>query len=210
MAELTEAEKKVIDANADAEKNGIKVTSTPKADDGKDGKSVPLATFLENEKKLKEKAQRLEVELDGIKAKQKADADAKLIEDGKLQELIDTQKSDLAIKQTELDTAKVEAEESKTFKAAKVEEYKKKLGDKWNDEYGKLSLIALDVLVNSMVAKSDIETDDGVTGDHVDIELTAEQKKEAKALYAFVPEKEAFEMHKHNLIKMGKIKPKEK
>lgn len=209
MAELTEAEKKVIAANADAENNGSDGTGDHSTS-GDKGKSVPLATFLENEKKLKEKAQRLEVELDGIKAKQKADTDAKLIADGKLQELIDTQKSDLATKQTELDTAKTEAEESKTFKAAKVEEYKKKLGDKWNNEYGKLSLIALDALVNSMVAKADIKTDGGATGEHIEIELTADQKKDAKEKYPYATEEKAYEFHKHNLIKTGIIKPKEK
>ena len=202
MAETTDAEKKVDNANTDAANNSDNGADGHSTSDNKAG-SVPLATFLD----MKKTAKQLEGEIKIMKDAQKAEADAKLIEDGKLQELIDAKTLELSTMQTELQTAKTEAEESKTFKAAKVEEFKKKLGDKWNDEYAKLSLLALDLLVTSMEGKPNIKTDGGVTGEQVDIELTAEQKKDAEMKFPFSSKEKAWEFQKHLLIKNGTIKP---
>ena len=205
MAEPTEAEKKVVNGSDAAGNNGAdKGTPDPKDGVGKD-KSVPLATFLD----AKNKAKQLEVDLDTMKAEKKAGEEAKLKADGKLQELIDAKEQDLALTKAELETARTEAAESKQFKAAKVEAYKTKLGTKWNDEYSKLSLLALDALVNSILATStDIKLDKGATGEHASIELTADQKRDAYAKYPHISKEKAEEYHKHNLIKVGIIKEK--
>jgi len=195
------ADPKIVPGNGEPDPTPAPVTPTPKDGGAQDG-SVPLATFLD----MKKTAKQLEGEIRTMKDAQKAESDAKLIEDGKLQELIDAKTLELSNMSTELQTAQTEAEESKTFKAAKVAEYKKKLGDKWNEEYAKLSLLALDLLANTMT-KPDIKTDGGVTGEHVDVELTAEQKKDAEEKFPYSSKEKAWEFHKHNLIKIGTIKP---
>ena len=103
------------------------------------------------DRRLKEKE--LEADLEKIRVADKEKEDAKLIEDGKLQELIDSGKLELSNTQTEMAGWKTKAEEMETFKAEMIAANKKALGDKWNDEYGNLSLIAQDKLVKSMVAK---------------------------------------------------------
>ena len=202
----TDAEKKVDDVNTDTGNNGENGTDDHSTSDNKTG-SVPLATFLE----MKKTAKQLEVDINTMKANLKTEADAKLKEDGKLNELITAKEQELLLKQTELENYKVKADEMEQFKSSKIDAAKLKLGTKWNDEYSKLSLLALDALVNSILATStNINLDKGATGEHAEIELTAEQKKEAEGLYPFVDKKKAYEFHKHNLIKSGKIKTKEK
>ena len=205
MPEPTEAVKKVVDAEATAGTNGSDGTVDHSTTDDK-GHSVPLATFLE----MKKNAKQLEDELKAMKAQQKANEEAKLVEDGKLKEVITAKEQELSATRTELEKAKQEAEESKQFKAEKVKEYKSKLGDKWNEEYAGLSLAALDKLVTTMVTTKEIKVDKGATGEHAEIELTVEQKKTAEAMYPYTSKENAYEYYKHNLIKSGKIKPKEK
>lgn len=147
----------------------------------------------------------LEEEIAKMKADIKAKEDAKLLEDGKVQELLDAKLLELTELQSELGKVKIVAEESTNFKAAQVEIYKKKMGSKWNDEYANLSLIALDVLVNNLTPKK-VGTDNGADIDHPDIELTADQKRDAQAMYPFGTKEKAWELHKFNLIKLGKIK----
>ncbi len=139
---------------------------------------------------------------------EKEKAEAKLIEDGKLQELIDAKTLELTTTQSELEQTKTVAEELTTFKAAKVEDAKQKMGSRWNDEYSKLSLTVLDKLANEAAPKI-AGSDNGASGEHADIELTADQKRDAEAAYAFVKKEKAWEYYKHNLIQTGKIKKKD-
>lgn len=151
------------------------------------------------DRRLKERE--LEAELEKIKAETKEKTDAKLLEDGKLQELIDSQKKELAAKT-------VQADEMRQFKDSRIAHYKTKHGDKWLDEYSNLSLTAMDALDKSLTSSNGGggRTDVGASGDKVKIELTAEQKIEAKGMYPHLPEAKAYEYHTHNLIKTGKIK----
>jgi len=157
------------------------------------------------QRRLKERE--LEEQIATMKAKQKEGEEAKLIEDGKLQELVDSKSTELLELQAKLVTAETVAEEAKTFKAAKVEDAKKKMGSKWLDGYANLSLTELDALVNLVVPKK-VGTDNGADGDKPNIELTADQKTEAYAKYPHISPEKAEEYHLHNLIKSGKIKEK--
>jgi len=200
----TDAEKKVDDVNTDTGNNGENGTDDHSTSVNKEG-SVPLATFLE----MKKTAKQLEVDINTMKANLKTEADAKLKEDGKLNELITAKEQELLLKQTELENYKVKADEMEQFKTSKIDAAKLKLGTKWNDEYSKLSLLALDALVNSIITSSkDLSLDKGATGEHASIELTADQKRDAYAKYPHISKEKAEEYHKHNLIKVGIIKEK--
>ena len=157
-------------------------------------------------RRLKERE--LEEEIAKMKAEQKKIDEDKLIADGKLKELLDSKIVELTDTQTKLTSAETRAEESANFKAAKVEEYKTLMGSKWDDSYAKLPLISLDKLVLLSTPKK-IGSDNGVDGEHADIELDSDQKRSAKAMYPHINEVKAFEHYKHNLIQTGKIKKKD-
>ena len=199
----TGTETTVADVNTNTENNGNNGTSTQATLDSQD-KNVPLHTYIGEKKKRQE----LEEKLRLVEVEKKSAEEAKLIEDGKLQELINAKSLELTTIQELLKTANARAEESDKFKAAKVEEYKKLLGDKWLDDYASLSLTALDSLAKSMLPKTVIHTDGGATGQHLSIELTPEQKREAYGMYPHLSKEKAEEYLKHNLIKSGKIKEK--
>ena len=166
-----------------------------------------LHTTRSEAKQRRLKERELEDEIATMKAAQKAIDDEKLLKDGKIQELLDAKMAELTTTQSELEQTKTVAEELTNFKAAKVEDAKKKMGVRWNDEYAKLSLTVLDTLANSAAPKI-TNTDGGPTGEHADIELTTDQKREAEAMYPFDTKEKAWELHKYNLIKFGRIKEK--
>ncbi len=143
----------------------------------------------------------LEDELGKLKAEQKAKEESQLADDGKLKELIEVKSKELSEKETEITSLKLKADEFTEFKASKIEDAKEKLGDKWNADFANLSLMALDSLVNMMVGKESINTDGGSNGRHSGIELTAEEKKEAKIRYPNLSKERAEEFYRHNLIK---------
>ena len=192
----------VVTEPSNSDNGAEPVTTEPKTVDNK-SESVPLATFLD----MKKNAKQLEGKIGEMEAKQKAIDEGKLQADGKLQELIDSKSGELVTKQKELDGYKTKADEFEEFKQAKIKAAKITLDDKWDEGYAMLSLTALDKLVVSMTGvKASINVDGGASGDKVKVELTADQKIEAKAMYAHLPEAKAFEYHTHNLIKTGKIK----
>ena len=163
-----------------------------------------LASTRSEAKTRRLKERELEEEIAKMKADVKAKEEAKLVEDGKIQELLDSKILEVTGLQSERDKLKIVAEESTNFKAAQVEIYKKKMGSKWNDEYANLSLTALDALVNQAVPKR-VGTDPGADAEKPDVELTEDQKRDAVAKYPHVPVEKAYEYHAHNLIKTGKI-----
>ena len=166
-----------------------------------------LAQTRSEAKTRRLKERELEEKIATMEADIKAKSDAKLLEDGKIQELLDAKILELTSTKTELDKVKIVAEESTNFKAAQVEIYKKRMGGKWLDDYAMLSLTALDTLVNNAVPKK-IGTDGGADAEKPDVELTDDQKRDAIAKYPHVKEEKAYEYHIHNLIKTGKIKEK--
>lgn len=201
-----EAEKKA------AEEEAVKKLAEEKAKGEFSGKTVEeLVSEIRStrseakERRLKERG--LEEEIAKMKAAQKKIDEDKLLADGKLQELIDSKTSELADLQAKLVTAEIVADESKAFKAMQVEKYKKRIGSKWLDEYANLSLIALESLADSLAPKK-IGSDNGAGGEIIKVELDADQKRDATAKYPHVSEEKAYEYHRHNLIKTGKIKEK--
>ncbi len=151
------------------------------------------------DRRLKERE--LEAELEKMKTETKEKTNAKLLEDGKLQELVSSQKS-------ELSTMTALADEMKQFKTAKIVQYKTKHGDKWLGEYGDLSLTAMDALDNSLTSTNGGKgkTDTGVTTDTTKIELTVEQKNDAIAKYPHSKKEDAYLWHYENLVKRKIIK----
>jgi hypothetical protein len=189
-----------------------KVAAEAKAKDELKQKSVDELTELLHTTRSEAKTRRLrerelESKLAEMEAGIKAKSDAKLLEDGKIQELLDANILELTSTKDELDKVKIVAEESTNFKAAQVEIYKKAMGTKWVDEYANLSLTALDTLVNNAIPKK-IGTDDGVDAEHQGVVLTDDQKREAEAKYPHISKEKAWEYHIDNLIKSGKIKEK--
>jgi len=146
----------------------------------------------------------IEDELIKLKAEQKAKEEAKLIDDGKLQELIDAKTTELSDMVTQLSDLKIKADEFSDFKASKIEAAKAKLGDKWQEGYAKLSLLELDNLVNTMSEKSVITGDNGAAADKIKMVLTEAQKKVAHERYPNLPKERAEEYMKHNLITENK------
>ena len=201
-----EAEKKIADESA-------KKLADDSAKVELNKKSVEeLAELLSStrseakQRRLKERE--LEDEIAKMKATQKAIDDAKLLEDGKIQELLDAKTLELTTTQSELEQTKTVAEELTTFKAAKVEDAKQKMGSRWNDSYATLPLTVMDKLANEAAPKI-AGSDNGASGEHADVELTDDQKRSAEAAYAFVKKEKAWEYYKHNLIQTGKIKKKD-
>ncbi len=157
------------------------------------------------DRRLKERE--LEDKIAKMEADVKAKEEAKLVEDGKIQELLDAKILEVTGLQSERDKLKTVAEESTNFKAAQVEIYKKKMGVRWNDEYANLSLTALDTLVNQAVPKK-VGTDGGADAEKPDVELSDDQKRDAIAKYPHISVEKAYEYHIDNLIKTGKMERK--
>ena len=193
------AEKKVAEDSAKKEAYE-KAQNTLKEKSNEDLISIINDTRTEARDRRYEKKE-LEEELVRMKAEQKAKVDAKLVEEGKLQELIDSQLKELSDKGIELDTLKVKADEFTEFKASKIEDAKKKLGEHWNEEYANLSLSAIDNLVKTMVDKPSPAGDNGATGEATKMKLTDEQKVEAYRRYPNISPERAEDFYKHNLIK---------
>jgi hypothetical protein len=189
-----------------------KIEAEAKAKDELKQKSVDELTELLHTTRSEAKTRRLrerelESEIAEMKEAVKAKSDAKLLEDGKIQELLDANILELTSTKAELDKVKIVAEESTNFKAAQVEIYKKAMGTKWVDEYANLSLTALDTLVNNAIPKK-IGTDNGADAEHQGVELTTDQKRIAIGMYPHVSEEKAYEHYIHNLIKSGQLKEK--
>lgn len=176
------------------------------------GKSVDELTELLHQTRSEAKQRRLkERELEEKIAKmedaQKALDEAKLLEEGKLKELLDAKGIELNELRSKALALETVAEESIKFKAAQVAKYKVRMGSKWNDDYEILPLTALDTLVENAVPKK-VGTDNGADAEHSGVELSPDQKKDAYAKYPHISKEKAEEYHKHNLIKVGIIKEK--
>ena len=201
---MTEEEKKAAEAKAKEELEAQKKSLEGKSAD----ELIDIIRQTRSEAKDRRlKERELEEELQKMKDAQKAKEEAKLKEDGKLKELIEAKEKELSNFQSEVTTYKTKAEEFEQFKQSKIDDAKKKLGDKWDEDYSKLSLTALDKLVNSLTLEGkNINVDKGSKGDEVKIELTEEQKKTARAMYPYYAVEKAYEYYTDNLIKTGKIK----
>lgn len=160
----------IEDVNKDTDKN---LNTDIDSNNGND-KTVPLSTFLELKKEIKSYKEKLEkIDTDTRKAEED-----KLKAQGELQKLLDAKEKEIEDLNK---TLKPKADAFEQFKVSKIEQAKKTLGDKWDEEYSNLSLTALDKIINTISAKNpDPNPDGGPNGKKA--ELTDNQKIEAKTM----------------------------
>ena len=154
------------------------------------------------EKRLlnKELSERI-AEIDKAKA---LEEQKKLEEEGKFKEL-------LTAKEQEIEnlnkTLKPKAEEYDKFRQDEIEQVKKILGDKWDDEFSNLSLPALRKMAVTLSKKPEPNLDGGSNGANGGgKELTADQKREAYEKFPLMDKSKAEENWKYVLQKTGKLK----
>jgi DNA gyrase/topoisomerase IV subunit A len=128
----------------------------------------------------------------------------KLEEEGKFKEL-------LTAKEIEIEnlnkTLKPKAEEYDKFRQEEIEQVKKILGDKWDDEFSNLSLPALRKMAVTLSKKPEPNLDGGSNGANGGgKELTADQKREAYEKFPLMDKSKAEENWKYVLQKTGKLK----
>jgi len=145
----------------DAEKQGLLADLIRERKDRQDLQKK-LDEFITADKKLKED---------------------KLIEQGELKKLLDAKENEIE----DLKAFEIEAKAYRDLISAEREEVKKILGDKWDEDFGKLSIPSLRKLVKQFELPSKvIDTDKGI-GKTVkdDLVLNDAQKKEAKTMFPF-------------------------
>ena len=137
-------------------------------------------------------------QLDAVKRKE---ADDKLKEKGKFEELLNAKEKELA-------DARVKADAFEQLRTSEIEEAKKLLGEKWDDEYGNLSLTSLRKTVQLLSKKEKVPgTDNGEhPSDPPKTQLSDAQKREAIEKFPYMEKDKAEAAWEHVLRKTGKIK----
>ena len=117
----------------------------------------------------------LQKEKEQTDAQKRKEAEDKLKEKGEYQKLLDA-------KDIENQSLKVKADAHDALVASDIEESKKLLGEKWDDEYANLSITARRKTVKLLSVKEKVAGTDN--GEHLSdppkTQLTPQQKKEAK------------------------------
>lgn len=106
-------------------------TPAPKADE-----KVPLSELISERKKRQDAEKRLKSVEETIKQSQ----EEKLRQQGELQELLKLKESELAEKESLVNTLKTKADAYDLLEAQERDEAKKKLGDKWDDDYNQIPI----------------------------------------------------------------------
>ena len=102
---------------------------------------------------------KLQEEIEKFKSKQTKEEEDKMKQQGELQKLLE-------LKEQELASLKPKADEFERLRTSEIEEAKKTLGDKWDEEYSNLSLVALRKMVSVLSAKAaDPNLDNGKNDD---------------------------------------------
>lgn len=208
MTETEIAEQKVAEEKKAVEEAAKKVAFEKRQEMLKEKSNEDLITIINDvnteARDRRMEKNKLEDDLKKLVDEQKKREENKLIEDGKLKELIEAKTSELSDMGIKVSDLQIKADEFSEFKASKIEAAKAKLGDKWQEGYAKLSLLELDNLVNTMSEKSVITGDNGAAGYKIKMTLTEAQKKEAYQRYPHLPPATAEEYMKHNLITENK------
>ena len=138
---------------------------------------------------------------DKAKESKRKEEEEKLKQQGEYKELLDA-------KEKENEALKVKADAFEQLRTSEIEESKKLLGEKWDDEYGNLSLSALRKTVKLLSVKEKVAGTDN--GEHLSdppkTQLTEAQKREAVEKFAYMSKEKAEAAWEDVLRKTGKIK----
>lgn len=142
----------------------------------------------------------LQKEKEQFETAKKTEQENKLKADGEYQKL-------LAERDKEIQSIKPKADAFEQLRQAEIEEAKKSLGDKWDDEYQSLSIPALrktTSLLSSSKMKVD-GVDDGKIPDPPKVQLTEAQRKDAHEKFPYQTKEQAERNWFDVLRKTGKI-----
>ncbi len=142
----------------------------------------------------------LQKEKEQFETAKKTEQENKLKADGEYQKL-------LAERDKEIQSIKPKADAFEQLRQVEIEEAKKSLGDKWDDEYQSLSIPALrktTSLLSSSKMKVD-GVDDGKIPDPPKVQLTEAQRKDAHEKFPYQSKEQAERNWFDVLRKTGKI-----
>lgn len=142
----------------------------------------------------------LQKEKEQFETAKKTEQENKLKADGEFQKL-------LSEREKEIQSMKPKADAFEQLRQAEIEEAKKSLGDKWDDEYQSLSIPALrktTSLLSSSKMKVD-DVDDGKIPDPPKVQLTEAQRKDAHEKFPYQTKEQAERNWFDVLRKTGKI-----
>lgn len=160
-------------------------------------KQLDRLAYLEKENK------ELISQRDKVKEAKRKEEEDKLKAQGELQKLLDAKEKEI---EELTKTLKPKADAFEQLRQSEIEDAKKTLGDKWDDEYSNLSLTALRKMVSTLSAKKpDPKIDPGTDGTKPEIVLTKEQEKRALEMFPNWAQEKAFNAYKEILAKQ---KPK--
>ena len=142
----------------------------------------------------------LQKEKEQIEAAKRTEQENKLKADGEFQKLLDEREKEIL-------AIKPKADAFEQLRQVEIEEAKKALGDKWDDEYQTLSIPALrkttSLLSNSKVKVDGV--DDGKIPDPPKVQLTEAQRKDAHEKFPYQTKEQAERNWFDVLRKTGKI-----
>lgn len=142
----------------------------------------------------------LQKEKEQFEAAKKTEQENKLKADGEFQKL-------LAEREKEIQLIKPKADAFEQLRQAEIEEAKKSLGEKWDDEYQNLSIPALRKTM-SLLSTSKMKVDgvdDGKIPDPPKVQLTEAQRKDAHEKFPYQTKEQAERNWFDVLRKTGKI-----
>ena len=148
-------------------------------------------------------AKELQVKLDEIEAKENKSKEDDLKKKGEYEKL-------LSEKESRISELEKKANAFDEYYNSEVESIKTSLGDKWDDDFNKLSLSALKKLGQTMTNIKKVEVDDPIKNpkETKKIELTEEDKKEAEFMFPNFDAAEAHEAYKDLKIKKLELQKK--
>jgi len=138
---------------------------------------------------------------DKAKESKRKEEEEKLKQQGEYKELLDAKEKELA-------DVRIKADAFEQLRTSEIEESKKLLGDKWDDEYGNLSLTALRKTVQLLSKKEKVPGSDN--GEHLNdppkLQLTEAQRREALEKFPHSTKEKAEQAWFEVLKETGKIK----
>jgi len=144
-----------------------------------DVKTVPLADLIAERKKRQD----FQKELEGIKQKQKEADEAKLLEEGKLKEVLSSKEKEFDEYKKSIEQDLKLANEFKEFQTKRRDVIKEKLGDKWVESFSNIPLTDLEVLSEKLsVVPNAVTTNNGTGAGANSVTLTATEKAEAERM----------------------------
>lgn len=142
----------------------------------------------------------LQKEKEQFETAKKTEQENKLKADGEFQKL-------LAEREKEIQSIKPKAEAFEQLRQAEIEEAKKSLGEKWDDEYQNLSIPALRKTM-SLLSSSKMKVDgvdDGKIPEPPKVQLTEAQRRDAHEKFPYQSKEQAERNWFDVLRKTGKI-----